>query len=72
MKLIPLFALHLAGSIYEIATGQSFTQRLVRRKIGNLFRDVPLRSWQDGRTNRAPMPSPEECQHLNEQAGRSL
>lgn len=64
---------HVAGSIYEIVTGQSFTQRLIRRKVGNVFRrlrgEAPRRSWEDGRVNK---PSVEECQRLKDEAGRSV
>ena len=71
--------LHVAGSAYETITLQSFTQRLVRRKVANVFRAIkgqqPLRSWEDGRVNtptRAPQPSTEECLRLNTEAARSI
>jgi hypothetical protein len=67
------FLSDIAGTVYEIVTGQSFTQRLIRRKIGNVFRrlrgEAPRRSWEDGRVNK---PSVEECQRLNDEAGRSV
>lgn len=73
------FFLHLAGSIYESLTFQSFTQRLIRRKASNVVRrlkgQAPLRSWEDGRTNapkRAPAPSVKECRRLNAEAARSV
>lgn len=79
MKFATMFALHLAGSIYEAVTFQSFTQRLVRRKAINVIRRLkgqePLRSWEDGRTNtpkRSPAPSIEECERLNREAARSV
>jgi len=62
------FLLHLAGSVYETVTFQNFTQRLVRRKVGNLFRGEFRRSWEDSRV----MPTTEECQRLNDQAVRSI
>lgn len=79
MRFSKMFFLHLTGSVYENITLQSHTQRLVRRKIGNVVRrlkgEQPLRSWQDGRTNtpkRAPVPSPAECERLNREAARSV
>lgn len=79
MKFITLFAMHAAGSIYEIVTGRSHTQRLVKRKVKNVIRrfkgQEPLRSWQDGRTNtenRAVTPTAEESNRMNEQAARSI
>ena len=43
------FLSDIAGTVYEIVTGQSFTQRLIRRKVGNVFRrlrgEAPRRSW---------------------------
>ena len=62
------FLLHLAGSVYETVTFQNFTQRLVRRKVGNLFRGESCRSWDDSRVT----PTAEECQRLNDQAVRSI
>lgn len=79
MKFLTMLALHAAGSIYETVTLQSFTQRLVRRKLANAVRrmygEQPLHSWEDCRVRTptvAPMPSAEECQRLNEQAARSI
>lgn len=79
MKFSKMFMLHAAGSLYEAVIGQSHTQRLVRRKFGNLVRrlkgEQPLRSWQDGRVNtpkRSPAPSAEECERLNREAARSI
>lgn len=79
MKFATMFALHLAGSIYETVTCQSFTQRLVRRKVANVVRAIkgqePLRSWEDCRVKtptRAPAPSIEECERLNREAARSI
>lgn len=79
MRFSKMFLLHAAGSLYEIVTFQSHTQRLARRKIGNVIRrlkgEQPLRSWQDGRSNtpkRAPAPSPAECERLNREAARSV
>lgn len=50
--------LHVLGSIYEIGTGKSYTQRMVRRKIAKLL--------------KAPQPSASECRRLNDQALRSI
>lgn len=75
MNFIKLLAMHTAGSIYETVTCQSHTQRLIRRKISNFVRGESKRSWEDCRSNiqkRAPAPSDEECQRLNEQAARSI
>ena len=79
MRFSKMFLLHAAGSVYETVTLQSFTQRLMRRKIVNVVRAMkgqePLRSWEDGRVNTptiAPQPSAEECHRLNEQAARSI
>lgn len=78
MKFSKMFLLHAAGSIYEALIGQSFTQRLVRRKAGNVVRRLKgqesLRSWQDSRANakRAPAPSDSECLRLNAEAMRSI
>jgi len=73
MGFIKMFMLHAVGSIYETVTGQSHAQRLVRRKIKNVFRRIkgeqPLRSWQDGRRNT---PSRAECDRLNREAARSI
>lgn len=73
------FLMDIAGSLYETVTLQNHTQRLIRRKVGNVFRrlkgEKPLRSWQDGRVNtvsRAPIPSDAECERLNFEAGRSV
>lgn len=79
MKLSTMFLLHVAGSIYETVTLQSFTQRLVRRKIANVVRAMngqqPLRGW-DGSgistPTRAPKPSAEECLRLNTESERSI
>lgn len=79
MKFIPLLAMHAAGSVYEIITGRSHTQRTIKRKAINVVRRLkgqePLRSWEDGRTNtpkRSPAPSIEECERLNREAARSI
>lgn len=75
MKFSTMFLMHATGSVYEIITGRSHTQRLVKRKIGNLFRKTPKRSWEDGRTNaprRALQPSAEKCERLNREAARSV
>lgn len=79
MKFITLFAMHAAGSVYEIVTGRSHTQRTIKRKASNVIRRLkgqePLRSWEDGRTNtpkRSPAPSVEECERLNREAARSI
>jgi len=79
MSFTKLFLMGVAGSIYETVTGQNHTQRLIRRKAGNVVRrlkgEKPLHSWQDGRTNtpkRAPVPSAEECERLNREAARSV
>lgn len=72
--------LHVAGTAYENLTFQSHTQRVIRRKAGNVVRRLkggtPLRSWQDGRVNkpqvRAPKPSRAECTRLNREAARSV
>ena len=63
------FLLHIAGSVYETATGQNHTQRLIRRKFSNFMRGESRRSWED---NRAPQPSAEECERLNREAARSV
>lgn len=58
-----LLFLHALGSIYEIGTGQSYTQRLIRRKVGNVVRRLKGQpsqpSWQDAR-------------RLNNEAARSI
>jgi hypothetical protein len=75
MNFIKLLAMRTAGSIYETITFQSFTQRLIRRKISNFVRGESKCSWEDGRTNamkRAPVPSAEECERLNREAARSI
>ena len=73
MGFIKMFMLHAAGSIYETLTFRSHTQRLVRRKIKNVFRQVkgeqPLRSWEDGRRNT---PKRAESERLNREAARSV
>lgn len=69
------FLQDIAGSVYEIVTGQSHAQRTIKRKIGNLFRKTPKRSWEDGRTNTqccAVTPTTEECNRLNHEAARSI
>lgn len=72
------FLLHLAGTVYEASIGQSFVQRLIRRKIQNSFRRVegkpPLSSWEDSRCayNGSSKPTEEECHRLNEEALRSV
>jgi hypothetical protein len=63
------FLLHLVGSVYETVTFLNFTLRLVRRKIGNMFRGESRRSWEDCRVSK---PSVEECQRLNDEAERSV
>lgn len=79
MRFSKMFLLHAAGSLFEALIGQSFTQRLIRRKAGNVVRrlkgELPLRSWQDGRTNtpkRASQPTKAECERLNHEAARSV
>lgn len=75
MNFIKLLALHTAGSIYETVTCQNHPQRLIRRKFSNFVRGESKRSWEDCRVKsvkRAPAPSAEECQRLNEQAARSI
>lgn len=79
MRFSKMFLMGLAGSAYEIITGRSHTQRTIKRKAVNVVRRLkgqePLRSWQDGRTNalkRAPAPTIEECNRLNEHAARSI
>jgi hypothetical protein len=66
------FLLHIAGSVYETATGQNHTQRLIRRKFSNFVRGESRCSWQDCRVKRAPVPSAEECERLNREAARSI
>lgn len=80
MNFAKMFLMHAAGSVYENVTFQSHTQRLIRRKVGNVFRRLkglePKRSWEDGRVKnrkaRAPQPSHEECDRLNREAARSI
>jgi hypothetical protein len=73
MGFIKMFMLHAAGSIYETVSGQNHTQRLIRRKAGNVVRllkgEQPLRSWQDGRRDT---PSRAESERLNREAARSI
>lgn len=63
----PTFTKHLltdiAGSIYETVTFQNFTQRLIRRKVGNVFRRLK------GQPSKA---SYEDCRRMNKQAARSI
>jgi hypothetical protein len=63
MSFTKLFLLHAAGSAYENMIGQSFTQRLIRRKVSNLFRRLK---------GEPSKPSYQDCRRLNREAARSV
>jgi hypothetical protein len=54
-NLAQLYLLHAAGSVYEVAIGQSFTQRVVIHKVIKLYKEKSLvmkginrfRQWRD-------------------------